>query len=476
MQNNEPECGQENITSSDSTSGAYDIQEKQYRRMTSGPVSKVVLSMGIPAVIGMLVTSIYNGADTYFVGQLGTSASGAVGVVFSLMNIIQAIGFTIGQGASSLISRRLGEQDYEKANRIASTTLLLAVAFGIIILGLGLVFLDPFMRLLGATETMLPHAKAYANYILLAAPFMVISFVMNNLLRAEGKIKFAMIGISIGGILNIGLDPLFIHAFSLGTAGAAIATAISQLISACILVGAYFKKGFTVVQPRPNRIELSGGMLIDIFKTGLPALLRQGLASISSVALNRSAMVYGDAAVAAMSIVNKVFMLIFSAALGIGQGYQPVAGYNYGARKYSRVRAAYKFTLIVSSAVMTAASAIAFIFAPDIVALFLRDDPEVIRIGALALRIQCCAMPTVPFVVTCNMTFQSVGKAAAASFLSACRQGVFFLLFILVLPPLLKLLGVQSAQAAADVCTFLVAIPMCITFFKKMPKTDEPDA
>ena len=401
---------------------AANVQERQYKRMTTEPVSRVVLSMGIPAVIGMLVTSIYNSADTYFVGQLGTSASGAVGVVFSLMNIIQAVGFTIGQGASSLISRRLGEKDYTHANRIASTALLLAVAFGLIILGAGLIFLDPFMRLLGATETMLPHAKAYANYILIAAPFMVISFVLNNLLRAEGKIKYAMIGISIGGLLNIGLDPLFIHTFRLGTAGAAIATGISQLVSTVILLAAYFRKGFTVVQPSVSQIEISGKMLLDIFKTGLPALLRQGLASISSVALNRSAMVYGDAAVAAMSIVSKVFMLIFSTSLGIGQGYQPVAGYNYGAKKYARVRAAYKFTLILGLCVMGAASVAAFIFAPEIVTMFLRDDPKVIEIGTLALRIQCIAMPTVPFVVVGNMTFQSVGKAAQASFLSACRQ------------------------------------------------------
>ena len=401
---------------------AANVQERQYKRMTTEPVSRVVLSMGIPAVIGMLVTSIYNSADTYFVGQLGTSASGAVGVVFSLMNIIQAVGFTIGQGASSLISRRLGEKNYGRANRIASTALLLAAAFGLIILGAGLMFLDPFMRLLGATETMLPHAKAYANYILIAAPFMVISFVLNNLLRAEGKIKYAMIGISIGGLLNIGLDPLFIHTLGLGTAGAAIATGISQLVSTVILLAAYFRKGFTVVQPSVGQIEISGRMLLDIFKTGLPALLRQGLASIASVALNRSAMVYGDAAVAAMSIVSKVFMLIFSTSLGIGQGYQPVAGYNYGAKKYARVRAAYKFTLILGLCVMGAASVAAFIFAPEIVTMFLRDDPKVIEIGTLALRIQCIAMPTVPFVVVGNMTFQSVGKAAQASFLSACRQ------------------------------------------------------
>ena len=452
---------------------AANVQERQYKRMTTEPVSRVVLSMGIPAVIGMLVTSIYNSADTYFVGQLGTSASGAVGVVFSLMNIIQAVGFTIGQGASSLISRRLGEKDYAHANRIASTALLLAVAFGLIILGAGLIFLDPFMRLLGATETMLPHAKAYANYILIAAPFMVISFVLNNLLRAEGKIKYAMIGISIGGLLNIGLDPLFIHTFQLGTAGAAIATGISQLVSTVILLAAYFRKGFTVVQPCVGQIEISGTMLLDIFKTGLPALLRQGLASIASVALNRSAMVYGDAAVAAMSIVSKVFMLIFSTSLGIGQGYQPVAGYNYGAKKYARVRAAYKFTLILGLCVMGAASVAAFIFAPEIVTMFLRDDPKVIEIGTLALRIQCIAMPTVPFVVVGNMTFQSVGKAAQASFLSACRQGIFFLVFITVLPPRLKLTGVQCAQACADVCTILVAIPMTLVFFRRMPKEDE---
>ena len=246
----------------------------QYHKMTETPIPRLILSLAAPTILSMLITSIYNLADTFFVGQISTSASGAVGVVFSLMNIIQAVGFTIGQGASSLISRRLGEKNYGRANRIASTALLLAAAFGLIILGVGLIFLDPFMRLLGATETMLPHAKAYANYILIAAPFMVISFVLNNLLRAEGKIKYAMIGISIGGLLNIGLDPLFIHTLGLGTAGAAIATGISQLVSAAILLAAYFKKGFTVVQPSVGQIEISGKMLLDIFKTGLPALLR----------------------------------------------------------------------------------------------------------------------------------------------------------------------------------------------------------
>ena len=320
---------------------------------------------------------------------------------------------------------------------------------------------------------MLPYARAYAKYILVGAPFMVVAFVMNNLLRAEGKLKYAMVGITTGGILNMVLDPLFIHTFALGTAGAAIATALSQFISMCILLFAYVRPNFTVVRPNVKLIEFKPRMLADIFKTGLPALLRQGLASVSSIALNRSAMVYGDAAVAAMSIVSKVFMLIFSTALGLGQGYQPVVGYNYGAKKYSRVRAAYRFTLFVGIGVMTAASAVAFAFAPQIITAFLSSDPSVVEIGTLALRIQCIAMPTVPFVVVNNMTFQAVGKAAAASFLSSCRQGIFFLLFIAVLPPLLQLTGVQCAQAAADVATLLVAIPMCISFFAHLPKEDE---
>ena len=427
----------------------------------------------MPTVASQLISIIYNTADTYFVSQISTSASAAVGVVFSLQSIIQAYGFGVAMGAGSLISLRLGEKKDRDANMYATSGFLAEFVGGLLMLVFGLLYLEPLIRVLGATETMLPHAKAYANYILIAAPFMVISFVMNNLLRAEGKIKYAMIGISIGGLLNIGLDPLFIHTFRLGTAGAAIATGISQLVSTVILLAAYFRKGFTVVQPSVSQIEISGTMLLDIFKTGLPALLRQGLASIASVALNRSAMVYGDAAVAAMSIVSKVFMLIFSTSLGIGQGYQPVAGYNYGAKKYARVRAAYKFTLILGLCVMGAASVAAFIFAPEIVTMFLRDDPKVIEIGTLALRIQCIAMPTVPFVVVGNMTFQSVGKAAQASFLSACRQGIFFLVFITVLPPILKLTGVQCAQACADVCTFLVAIPMTLVFFRRMPKEDE---
>lgn len=451
-----------------------DQQEKQFQRMTTAPIPGLVTSLGLPAVVGMLVTAIYNSADTYFVGKLGTSASGAVGIVFSLMTMIQAVGFTVGQGASSIVSRALGEKDYNRANETASLALWMAALVGGLFTVAGLVFLDPLMRLLGATDTMLPYARDYARYILLAAPVMSLSFVLNNLLRGEGKIKFAMIGITIGGVLNIGLDPLFIHTFGLGTGGAAIATAISQLVSMCILLSAYFRPGFTVVRPRPQKIARLGRMVWDIMKTGFPALLRQGLASVATIALNVSAVVYGDSAVAAMAIVTKIFMLIFSAALGIGQGYQPVAGYNYGAKLYSRVKSAFRFTLLLSVGIMTAASAAAFVFAPQIIRLFLATDPQVVEIGALALRIQCCVMPTVPFVVVNNMTFQSVGKSLAASFLSAARQGIFFLIFIAILPRAFGLVGVQSAQAAADLCTFLCAIPLCVLFFRKLGKEPAP--
>ena len=454
-----------------------DLQEKQFLRMTTAPISRLVLSLGLPAVVGMLVTALYNSADTYFVGKLGTSASGAVGIVFSLMGMIQAIGFTVGQGASSIVSRALGEKDYERANSTASLSLVLAAVAGAVIMAAGLVFLDPLMRLLGATDTMLPYARDYARYILLAAPVMSLSFVLNNLLRGEGKIKFAMIGITVGGLLNIALDPLFIHTLGLGTGGAAIATAISQLVSMCILFSAYLRPGFTVIKPGARKIPGAARLALDILKTGMPALLRQGLSSIATICLNVSAVAYGDPAVAAMTIVTKIFMLIFSAALGIGQGYQPVVGYNYGAKLYGRVKSAFRFTALLSVGVMTAAAAVTFAFAPDIIRLFLEDDPRVVEIGALALRIQCCAMPTVPFVVVNNMTFQSVGKSAAASFLSAARQGIFFLLFITVLPRAFGLLGVQSAQAAADVCTFLCAVPLCVLFFRRlktMPAGDPP--
>lgn len=443
------------------------MNDAQYTKMTQTPIGPLITSLAIPTIVSMLVTSIYNMADTYFVSKLGTSASGAVGVVFSLMAIIQAVGFTVGMGAGSWISRLLGAHQGDQATEVASSGFFSSIAFGLLLAGFGIAFLEPLMRLLGATDTILPYARDYGAYILFAAPVMTASFVLNNILRAEGRAKFAMVGIAAGGILNILLDPLFIFGFGWGIAGAAIATALSQCVGFAILL-ASFLTGKTATKLSAGKSAKSPAVYLSIIKNGLPSFSRQGLASISTVALNLNAAAYGDAAVAAMSIVGKVFMFIFSIILGIGQGYQPVVGFNYGAKRFDRVREAFSFTLKLNVAVMTSCAAAGFAYAQEIMRLFIAADPEVIRIGATAFRAQCLAMPLMPLGVACNMTFQSIGKSWTATFLSTARQGIFFLPPILILPRFIGLLGVQITQPLADVCTFLVCIPIIMGFFREL--------
>jgi putative MATE family efflux protein len=441
--------------------------DSQYRKMTQTPIGGLITSLAIPTIVSMLVSSIYNMADTYFVSKIGTSAAGAVGIVFSLMAIIQAVGFTIGMGSGSWISRLLGAHETDEASKFAASGFYLSIVFGTLLAIFGVLFIDPLMHALGATDTILPYAQDYALYILFAAPVMSASFVLNNILRAEGRAQFAMIGIATGGILNCGLDPLFIFTFKMGIAGAAIATALSQGISFVILL-AVFLRGKTITKLGIRSISKSADIYLQILKNGFPSFCRQGLASISTIALNVNAAVYGDAAVAAMSIVGKIFMFIFSVTLGIGMGYQPVLGYNYGAKIFKRVKEAFFFTLNVSCVMMTSCAIAGFITAPTLMKLFIANDVEVIRIGAKALRAQCLAMPLIPLGVMCNMTFQSIGKSWTATFLSAARQGIFFLPLILILPRLIGLLGVQITQPLADGCTFLCCLPFILRFFREL--------
>ncbi|MBO5197943.1 MAG: MATE family efflux transporter [Lachnospiraceae bacterium] len=445
--------------------------EAQYQKMTETPIPKLVLTLAVPTIISMLVTAIYNMADTFFVSQLGTSASGAVGIVFSLMAIIQAVGFTLGMGAGSLVSRLLGSREPEKARRIAASAFYSAIAFGLLLTVFGLIFLDPLMGLLGATPTILPYARDYARYILLGAAIMASSFVMNNLLRAEGKAAFSMIGLTLGGLLNIALDPLFIFVFDLGIAGAAIATVISQAVSFLILLS-FFLCGKSTTSLSIRYLSKDRKDYFAVVKTGLPSFSRQGLASIATVALNNNAAVYGDAAVAAMSIVGRIFMFVLSVMLGIGQGFQPVAGFNYGAGRYDRVRKSFWFTSLSGFVMMSVLSIAGFIAAPELIALFRRGDAEVIHIGTLAARLQFLAMPLQALSVPTNMLMQSIGKSFQATFLSCLRQGIFFLPLILILPQYFELLGVQMTQPISDLLTFLVCIPFLFVFFRNLGKAE----
>ena len=439
--------------------------------MTQTPVTKLVLALSVPTVISMLVSNIYNIADTYFVSSIGTSASGAVGIVFALQAIIQAFGFMIGHGAGSLVSLSLGGKDVERAKKLASSAFFAALIFSGTIAVLGEIFITPLMYLLGSTDTILPYATQYARYILAAAPLMCVSFVMNNILRYEGKAAFAMIGITFGGLLNVALDPLFIFTLKMGVAGAGLATALSQIVGAGLLLS-MFLTGETQSKFSPKYISRHLRDYLKIFRTGAPSLLRQGLNSIAAMLLNNAAGVYGDAAVAAMSIVGRVSFVVFAFGIGIGQGLQPVSSFNYGAKLYSRVRRAFVFTLIYGTTVCTVLSGGVFLAADFIIAKF-RDDPEVIAIGTPALKAQCVAM-TVAMLMQCtNMLYQSIGKSGPATALASLRNGVCFIPMILLLPRLLGVGGIILAQPCADFLAAGISLPFALHFIRSLPPDGE---
>ena len=444
-----------------------ELKDAQYKKMTEQPVSRLILSLAVPTIISMMVTAVYNTADTYFVSQLGTSASGAVGIVMSLMGIIQSSGFLIGMGAGSWMSRLLGEKKEGFASEVAASAFYFALAIGVLIAACGLLFLDPLITLLGATETIRPYAVEYAQYILYAAPFLITSLTLNKMLCAEGKARFAMVGIAFGGVLNIFLDPLFIFVFHMGIAGAAIATALSQVVSFCILLY-MFASGRTIAKLNLRGAARTWRRYGQIAAYGMPSFFRQGLASVAMIALNKQAAVYGDSAVSAMAIVSKVFMLVFSVVIGFGQGYQPVAGYNYGAKKYDRVKKAFLFMTRTATFFMVIFGVIGFAAAPQVLRMFIDSDPAVVRTGTQAMRLQCLAMPFLPLATCCNMTFQTIGKSKTATLLASARQGYVFLPLVLILPQFFGMGGVEMAQPLADAISFFICIPFTIRFFREL--------
>ncbi|MBO4376212.1 MAG: MATE family efflux transporter [Lachnospiraceae bacterium] len=440
--------------------------EIQYKKMTETPIPKLILGLGLPTTISMLVTNVYNMADTYFVGRLGTSASGATGIVFGLMAILQACGFMYGQGSGTVVSRRLGAGKRDEASEYATMGFVASLVTGILVMVLGLIFVRPLMLLLGSTETIYPYARTYAICILCAAPAMLVSCTYNNILRYEGKATFAMIGLISGGILNIFLDALFIVGLKTGIVGAGIATAVSQYVSVFILAKMYGKCESKISKEFFRRdIKI----FTKIVKGGFPSMVRQGLGSISVMALNHACKPFDDAAIAAMSIVGRIINFLFSVGLGVGQGYQPVAGFNYGARKYSRVKKGFYFTWAFGTMLLGICGITALFFAGPIVHIF-RDDPKVVEIGAVAMRFQCLSLIFLPFSVCNNMMFQSTGKSLQASILSSFRSGLFFLPVILIFSKLWGLTGIQMSQAVADVLASVCSIPFTVSYFKKLPK------
>ena len=443
-----------------------DKQTAKHIRMTQEPVGKLICQLAIPCIISMMITAIYNTADTFFVGQLDSnSATGAIGVAFSLMSVIQATGFFYGHGSGNYISRALGGQQYEGASEMAATGFCFSFLTGALITVLGLLFLEPLALLLGSTETILPYAKSYVGIILIGAPWMASSLTLNNQLRLQGSAMYGMIGISTGGILNMVLDPILIFALDLGVAGAALATVISQFISFCILLVMCSRGSNLAIHL--SRARLTPKNFRVISRGGLPSLGRNGLSAISGIVLNQCAGPYGDAAIAAMSVVNRAMQTATSAVTGFGQGFQPVCGFNYGAKLYHRVMEGFWFCVKVAAAVLTTFSVLGFIFAPQIVAVF-RNDPEVIEIGTLALRLRCITYPLMAWFIPSNMMLQTIGRTGPATFLAVSRQGIFLIPALLILTPLLELLGVQAAQPVADVVTFLCGVPVTVKVLREM--------
>ena len=446
-------------------------QDQKFIRMTQAPVGKVIGKLAIPCIISMLVTSFYNMADTFFVGMLKSdAATGAVGVVFSMMAIIQAVGFFFGHGSGNYISRELGKKNYQEASNMAATGFFSALGAGVIICVVGQLFLEPLSYLLGSTPTILPYTKDYLRIILLGAPWMTASLVLNNQLRFQGSAIYAMVGITTGAVLNIGLDPLLIFTFDMGVAGAGLATIISQFVSFVILLVGCSKGGNIKISIR--HMQLKWRYYVQILRGGLPSLARQSIASVATICLNWALRTHGDAAIAAMSIVQRISMFGASAMIGFGQGFQPFCGFNYGAGLYSRVKKGFFFSVKVSAGFLLVVSVTVFSLAPTMIGWF-RDSQAVIDFGTVALRLQCITFPLQSWIVMSNMMQQVMGKTGSATFLAIARQGIFFIPGVLLLPLAFGALGIQMNQMVADLLTMICAIFLQLRVLKQLPKSDK---
>lgn len=440
--------------------------EEKFIYMTEEPIPRLVCKLAVPTIISMLITSFYNMVDTFFVGKINTSATAAVGIVFSLMAIIQAIGFLFGHGSGNYISRKLGAQKMDEASEMASFGFFSSLIAGFVLLAAGLIFLEPLARMLGSTETILPYAMDYLRFILLGAPYMTASLVLNNQLRFQGNAFYGMIGIVAGAVINIVLDPVLIFVCHMGIGGAALATIISQFISFVILL--FFTMKGPGIRIGWKQFHMRLYLFKEVLRGGFPSLCRQGLASIATIALNVAAGVYGDAAIAGMSIVSRIAMFANSALIGFGQGFQPVCGFNYGAGLFRRVREAFYFCVKYATIFLFIISVAGFFSAPALIGFFRKDDAEVARVGVEALRYICISFTLNGWIVMSNMMLQSIGMATRASIVAAARQGLFFLPLIGILPAIFGLQGVEMCQMISDILTFFVALPLALGVLNKM--------
>jgi len=438
--------------------------DQHYKKMTETPVPKLILNLGIPTTISMLITNIYNMADTYFVGTLGESAQAATGVLFTVQAIMQGIAFMFGHGGGTFISRALADKNTKEASKYISSAFFVGGLIGLIITVLGLTFLDPLVRFLGSTETIVPHAKDYGMWILLAAPFIICSFILNNGLRYEGKAFYAMFGLTAGGLLNIFGDYLLVMKFGLGVYGAGLATAASQVVSFSILLFMYVKMAQSSILLKAVSRDFK--LYLTICRVGLPSLIRQGLTSVTNGLLNNLTKPFGDAAIAAMSVVSRYSNFLMCVGLGMGQGFQPVASFNYQAKRVDRVKTGLLFTTAFGLVFIGAMSTVSILFAEPIISIF-QKHPEVIAIGSKALRFTAIGMMFMPFSVPVNMLYQSIQQPTISSVLSLIRSGMVTIPILLFGVPFLGLLGIQIAQPTADIIAGLISIPFIIRFVRK---------
>ncbi len=437
-------------------------ENEKFKKMTETPIPKLISRLAVPTILSMLVTSLYNMADTFFIGKISgtteqvTSATASVAVVFSLMSVIQAVGFFFGHGSSNFISRALGRQDVESAETMATFGFVTSVFFGVIMCVLGLIFIKPLAYGLGSTDTILPYAVDYMKFILIGAPLMCGSLVLNNQMRFQGNAVYSMLGIISGAVLNVALDAFFILHMGMGTDGAGIATAIGQTVSFIVLYsGMRFGNN---VKIKLTKYRFNSELMKEVFRGGLPALARQGLAGLATVSLNFVAKDYGgDVTIAVMGIVARVLAFFVSIILGFGQGFQPVCGYNYGAGKYSRVKEGFLFCIKTMEVIVVVLVVVLFVFSPYVIRAFSSDE-RIITLGSRALRIQCFLLLFVPTTSYTSMLLQTIGKALPSTILSMARQGFFFLPMVFLLPLVLDVNGLIMAQLVADILSFFLAL------------------
>lgn len=446
--------------------------EQHYRKMTETPVSKLILNLGIPTTISMLITNIYNMADTYFVGTLGESAQAATGVLFTVQAVMQGIAFMLGHGSGTFVARYLADRDTEKATTYVSSAFFVGGFLGILIAALGLSFLEPLVRFLGSTETIAPHAMDYGFWILLAAPFIICSLILNNGLRYEGKAFYAMFGLTTGGILNILGDYILVMKLGMGVYGAGLATAVSQVVSFTILLFMYLKMAQSTISIKAVSWDIK--LYLTVARVGFPSLIRQGLTSMTTGLLNNLTKPFGDAAIAAMSVVNRYANFLMCVGLGMGQGFQPVASFNYQAKKYDRVKKGLLFTVLFALVFVGSLSLVTMLIPETIISIFQKKE-EVIAIGSTTLRFYAFGMIFMIFSVPVNMLYQSIQKPTISSVLSLIRSGAVTIPMLLIFVPLLGLTGVQIAQPTADIIAGCLSIPFIIHFLRSDPGKERGD-